>query len=97
MDEGQVMLRLPPAHKSLLNTKAPQDKLQEALQSHLGRAVKVSIVLGEAESETPAERNRNEKRERQEKAVAAIEGDPFVRDVMDIFDASIDESTIKPV
>jgi DNA polymerase-3 subunit gamma/tau len=97
MSDGAVKLRLPPAHKSLLNTKAPQDKLQEALQAHLGRPSKITIVLGEPESETPAERNRNEKRERQEKAVAAIEGDPFVRDVMDIFDASIDESTIKPV
>ena len=97
MEEGHVALRLPPAHKSLLNTKAPQDKLQEALQAHLGRPVRLSIVLAEAEGETPAERSRNEKRERQEKAVASIEGDPFVRDVMDIFDASIDESTIKPV
>ncbi|HZV54751.1 MAG TPA: DNA polymerase III subunit gamma/tau [Rhodocyclaceae bacterium] len=97
MSEVQVSLRLPPAHKSLLNTKAPQEKLQAELQAHLGRPVKLVIALAEAESETPAERNRNEKRERQEKAVAAIEGDPFVRDVMDIFDASIDESTIKPV
>jgi DNA polymerase-3 subunit gamma/tau len=97
MDDAQVTLRLPPVHKSLLNTKAPQEKLQEALQAHLGRTVKLNVVLGEVERETPAERSRNEKRERQEKAVAAIEGDPFVRDVMDIFDASIDESTIKPV
>jgi len=97
MGDAQVTLRLPPVHKSLLNTRAPQDKLQEALQVHLGRPAKLNIVLGEAERETPAERSRNEKRERQEKAVAAIEGDPFVRDVMDIFDASIDESTIKPV
>jgi DNA polymerase III subunit gamma/tau len=97
MGATQVTLRLPPVHKSLLSSKAPQDKLQEALQGHLGRFVKLNIVLGEAESETPAERNRNEKRERQEKAVAAIEGDPFVRDVLDIFDANIDESTIKPV
>jgi len=97
MGEAQVILRLPPVHKSLLNTKAPQEKLQEALQANLGRPVKLNVVLGEVERETPAERSRNEKRERQEKAVAAIEGDPFVRDVMDIFDASIDESTIKPV
>jgi DNA polymerase-3 subunit gamma/tau len=97
MGEGAVLLRLPPAHKSLLNTKVPQDKLQEVLQAHLGRPVKVSIVLTEVAGVTPAERNRSEKRERQEKAVAAIESDPFVRDVMDIFDASIDESTIKPV
>ncbi|MBU1235835.1 MAG: DNA polymerase III subunit gamma/tau [Gammaproteobacteria bacterium] len=97
MGEAQVTLRLPPIHKSLLNTKAPQEKLQDALREHLGRPVKLNVVLGEAEGMTPAERVRGEKRERQEKAVAAIEGDPFVRDVMDIFDASIDESTIKPV
>ena len=97
MADTQVTLRLPPAHKSLLNTKPPQEKLQAELQALLGRAVRLTIVLGEAEGLTPAERSRNEKRERQEMAVAAIEGDPFVRDVMDLFDASIDESTIKPL
>jgi DNA polymerase-3 subunit gamma/tau len=66
------------------------------LQAQLGKAVRLSVVLGEAETPTPAERNRNEKRDRQEKAVAAIEGDPFIRDVRDEFGASIDESTIKP-
>ena len=85
------------AGQSLLNTKPPQEKLQAELQALLGRAVRLTIVLGEAEGLTPAERSRNEKRERQEMAVAAIEGDPFVRDVMDLFDASIDESTIKPL
>ena len=95
--DSQISLRLPPAHKSLLNTKAPQDKLQAELQNHFGRPVKLAIVVAEAEGETPAERSRTEKRERQEKAVAAIEGDPFVRDVVDLFDATIDESTIKPV
>jgi DNA polymerase-3 subunit gamma/tau len=53
--------------------------------------------VAEPASETPAERSRNVQRERQEKAVASIEQDPFVRDVVDLFDASIDESTIKPV
>jgi DNA polymerase III subunit gamma/tau len=97
MTDEQISLRLPPAHKSLLNTKAPQDKLQTELQNHLERPVKLVIVVAEPEGQTPAERNRNEKRERQEKAIAAIEGDPFVRDVVDLFDANIDESTIKPV
>jgi DNA polymerase III subunit gamma/tau len=95
--DAQITLRLPPAHKSLLNTKAPQDKLQAELQNHFGRPLKLVIVVAEPEGETPAERNRTERRERQEKAIAAIEGDPFVREVVDLFDASIDESTIKPV
>ena len=97
LGEGQVTLRLPPAHKSLLSTKVPQDKLQAELQTSLGRPVKLVIELAETEGETPAERSRNEKRERQAKAVEAIEGDAFVRDVMDIFDASVDKSTIKPI
>jgi DNA polymerase-3 subunit gamma/tau len=95
--DAQISLRLPPAHKSLLNTKAPQDKLQSELQNYFGRPVKLVIVVAEPEGQTPAERSRSEKRERQEKAIAAIEGDPFVRDVVDLFDANIDESTIKPV
>jgi DNA polymerase-3 subunit gamma/tau len=97
LNDDQISLRLPPAHKSLLNTKAPQDKLQAELQNHFGRPVKLVIMVAEPEGQTPAERSRGEKRERQEKAIAAIEGDPFVRDVVDLFDANIDESTIKPV
>ncbi len=94
--EGVIRLRLAPLHKHLLG-KAQQDKLQSELQTHFGRALRLEIDVAEPASETPAERSRNAQRERQEKAVASIEQDPFVRDVVDLFDASIDESTIKPV
>jgi DNA polymerase-3 subunit gamma/tau len=94
--EAQITLRLPPAHKGLLG-KVQQDKLQEALQGHYGRPLKLNIVLADVQGVTPAERTASEKRDRQERAVAAIEQDPFVREVVDLFDASIDESTIKPV
>ena len=97
LGDSQVTLRLPPAHKSLLTTKIPQDKLQAELQAYLGRPIRLVIVLAEVASETPAERSKNEKRERQEQAIAAIEGDTFVRDVIDLFDATIDEKTIKPL
>jgi len=97
LSDSEISLRLPPAHKSLLNTKGPQEKLQAELQNHFGRPMKLSFIVAEPEGQTPADRSRNEKRERQDRAVAAIEDDPFVRDVVDLFDASIDESTIKPV
>ena len=77
--------------------KGQQDKLQAGLQAHFGRPLKLNIVLGEVQGETPAARTANERRERQDHAIAAIEQDPFVREVVDLFDASIDESTIKPV
>jgi DNA polymerase-3 subunit gamma/tau len=94
--DALVRLRLSPSHKHLL-AKAPQDKLQAELQNHFGQSLRLDIDVAEPASETPAERTRNVQRERQDRAIAAIEQDPFVREVVDLFDASIDESTIKPV
>ena len=94
--DGAIRLRLAPLHRHLLG-KVQQDKLQSELQNHFGRPLRLEIDVAEPATETPAERSRNAQRERQEKAVASIEQDPFVRDVVDLFDASIDESTIKPV
>jgi DNA polymerase-3 subunit gamma/tau len=94
--ETAIRLRLAPLHKHLLG-KPQQDKLQAELQLAYGRPLRLEIDVAEPASETPAERSRNAQRERQDRAVASIEQDPFVRDVVDLFDASIDESTIKPV
>ena len=94
--ESAIRLRLSPVHKHLLG-KPQQDKLQAELQASAGRPLRLEIDVAEPASETPAARSRNVQRERQERAIASIEQDPFVRDVVDLFDASIDESTIKPV
>ncbi len=94
--ELAIRLRLSPVHKHLLG-KPQQDKLQTELQNWAGHPLRLEIDVAELESESPAERSRNKQRERQERAIASIEKDPFVRDVVDLFDANIDESTIKPV
>ena len=94
--ETAIRLRLAPVHKHLLG-KPQQDKLLAELQACYGRPLRLEIDVAEPATETPAERSRNTQRERQDRAIASIEQDPFVRDVVDLFDASIDESTIKPV
>ena len=94
--ESAIRLRLAPVHRHLLG-KPQQDKLQAELQVCHGHPLRLEIDVADVASETPAERSRNAQRERQERAIASIEQDPFVRDVVDLFDASIDESTIKPV
>jgi DNA polymerase-3 subunit gamma/tau len=94
--ESTIRLRLSPVHKHLLG-KPQQDKLQSELQVFYARPLRLDIDVAQPATETPAERSRNQQRERQERAIASIEQDPFVRDVVDLFDASIDESTIKPV
>jgi DNA polymerase-3 subunit gamma/tau len=94
LTDTQITLRMSPVHKHL----APQqEKLQAELQKHYGHPLALKIDLAETAGETPKVRADNMKRERQDQAIAAIEGDPFVREVCDLFDASIDESTIKPI
>ena len=91
-----VTLRLPPAHQHLQG-KAHQDRLQAELQRYFGRPLKLNVLLADAEEQTPAERSRQEQRQRQDRAIAAIEQDGFVREVVELFDATINEASIKPV
>lgn len=95
-DAGQLALRLPPAHRHLL-IKPAQDRLVQALGEVLGRPVQVRIELADTESETPAALAKRERQERQDEAVSAIEADPFVREVIDTFDATLIEASIKPL
>ena len=63
----------------------------------IGRRLRLNILLADTAEETPVERSRLLQRERQERAIAAIEQDNFVRDVVELFDATINESSIKPI
>ena len=89
--ENAIRLRLDPAHKSLLMNKATQDKLQTALATHFGQPLKLSVDIGALNSETPAQRAQNTRTEKQNRAIESLEQDPFVRDMVDTFDATISE------
>lgn len=91
-----VQLRLPPAHRHLI-MKAAQDRLQQVLGEYCGRPLQLQIEVAEVSTLTPAAILQQEREERQDRAVAAIEQDPFVREVIDIFDATLIESSIKPI
>lgn len=92
----EITLRLPPAQKPVLN-KANQEKLEAALQQHLARPLRLNIVLANTAGETPVERKRQQRQERQEQAVVSIRNDAFVQQTVDLFGAVIDESSIKPL
>jgi DNA polymerase-3 subunit gamma/tau len=95
--EGTIKLRLNPAHKSLLMNKAPQEKLQAALATHLGRPVRLAIEIGDLNGETPAQRAESARTEKQNRAIESLEQDAFVRDMIETFDATINEQSIKPL
>ncbi len=93
---AQVVLCLSPTHRHLL-MKPAQDKLQQALSERFGRAVQLSVELEAVSGETPAAAAEQRRKERQDHAVAAVEQDEFVREVIDLFDATLIESSIKPI
>lgn len=96
IDGGQVLLCLSPTHRHL-QMKPAQDKLQQALSDYLGRQVNVTISLEEVAGDTPAATAQRKRTENQNRAVASIEQDDFVRQAIDLFDATLIESSIKPV
>ena len=96
IDGAQAVLCLSPTHRHLL-MKPAQDKLQQSLAEYFGRPLQLSIELHETVGDTPAATAQKRKHEQQEHAVASIEQDGFVREVIDVFDATLIESSIKPV
>jgi DNA polymerase-3 subunit gamma/tau len=94
LDSKRIVLCLSPTHRHL---QIAQDKLQEALTKHFGHSLQLTIELDEVSGETPAVAARKKRQERQEQAVASVEQDPFVREVIDMFDATLIDSSIQPV
>ncbi|MDD5331056.1 MAG: DNA polymerase III subunit gamma/tau [Sulfuricella sp.] len=95
-DEQRLELCVPVEHRHLTD-KAYQEKLKAAVAEYFGAPVKIDISVGEVTGATPAQIEGREKQERQSKAIAAIEQDAFVRELIENFDAKIIEPSIKPL
>lgn len=96
MSADSIELCVPEMHKHLLDTPY-QDKIRATLGEVLGSPVRVSFSVGVVTGMTPAEMQNREKQTKQLQAVAAIESDPFVRDLVEHLDATLIHSSIKPV
>jgi DNA polymerase-3 subunit gamma/tau len=96
IETTRVVLCLSPMHRHL-QMKPAQDKLQQSLSDYFGRPLQLTIELEETSGDTPAAAALFRRREKQDRAVAAVEQDEFVREVIDLFDATLIESSIKPV
>jgi len=83
-------------HRHLLE-KAYQDKMKTALNEYYGKPVRLKFSVGSITGMTPAELENREKQAKQSQAIAAIETDPFVRELVENFDAKLIASSIKPI
>ncbi|MCE5180446.1 MAG: DNA polymerase III subunit gamma/tau [Betaproteobacteria bacterium] len=93
-DNGLMELCVPQEHRHLAD-KPYQDKLKAAVIEFFPDPVKLNISVGDVTGATPAQIENREKQEKQSLAVAAIEQDPFVRDLVENLDAKVIESSIK--
>jgi DNA polymerase-3 subunit gamma/tau len=92
--EGDVMrLRVP--LKTLLDAGA-LDKLKAAVSAALGRPIRLTADVGSTAGPTAAGIAEQARAEKQRQAEEAIYADPFVRELLDNFGASVDPASIRP-
>jgi DNA polymerase-3 subunit gamma/tau len=96
LKDGECLLRIAPAHAHLQMKPGPE-KLQQSLSEYFGRPLLLRFELAQSDANTPAEMASREKQKRLSGAISSIEQDVFVRDVIETFDASLVESSIKPI
>jgi DNA polymerase III subunit gamma/tau len=95
--EGNVcLLRLDPRYRHL-QMKSAEEKLEQALREVLAQSLTLKIEVAEVESATPAVSAERVRAARQDAAREAIANDPFVNEVMDSMDATLDPASVKPV
>ncbi len=92
--EGDSMkLRVP--LKTLLDA-GTLDKLKAAVSQALGRPIRLSAEVGTTAGPTAAGIAEQARADRQRQAEEAIYADPFVRELLDNFGASVDPASIRP-
>ncbi len=83
-------------HKHLLEKKY-QDKIREALNVYFNKPIMLNFSVGSITGLIPAALQQRTEEEKQAKAIAAIEKDPIVQELIEQFDAKLIVSSIRPI
>lgn len=93
--QNRIHLVLRPAQQHLLKTNQ-KDRLQKAINDRLGGDIKLTISVEEPEGQTPTQQKEQAEQDRRQQATASFQQDPFVKELQDVFNASIDQNSIQP-
>ena len=74
-----------------------EQKLAQALSTHYGRTMRLEIALSDAVEPTPARQQQAASDERLKAAQLAIDSDPAVRAMRDVFGATVQPGSVKPI
>ncbi len=90
-----IELRISQADERMFD-KPYRDKLTAALRLLLGAQLRVTFLAGEVTGVSPKAMTDRKTDQRQAAAVAEIREDPFVRELLEDFDGSVEDTSIKP-
>jgi len=93
--EGNAFDLLVPKGKAYLAERTYTDKLKSALEQHLGAAVVLKVAVGEANGTSVAAIEAGERDARRAAAAQSVQSDGFVKDLVNLFDAKVVDSSIK--
>ncbi len=95
-DAKNWTLTLAPQVKELLTDRA-RARLEGAIREQFGADLKVRIVVGDSDADTPAQKAAQRSAERLREAEQAIEEDPNVRSLRERLGASVRPGSIEPL
>jgi DNA polymerase-3 subunit gamma/tau len=84
-----------PKSMAHLADRGYQEKLKSALEQHFGTPLALKVTAGEASAPTAARLEASEREARRAQAAQAVQGDRFVQELVDIFDAKVVSSSVK--
>ncbi len=93
--DGNTFELVVPKAKAYLAERNYTDKLKAALEQHLGSAVTVKVSAGETAGNSAAALEAGEREARRAAAAQSVQSDGFVKDLVNLFDAKVVDSTIK--
>jgi len=93
---NHLELLVPESHR-MYAEKPYVDKLKGELAPHLGANLRITIRVGTTSGNTVAAAASREMEKKQASATEAIEGDPFVRDLVRDLGAEVVPSSIRPL
>jgi DNA polymerase III subunit gamma/tau len=91
-----LSLAIPASHKHLAD-KAYADKLKAALEATTGRKLLLAFEIGDSGDASLAAIERRERAQAKAEGEAAFRNEPFVRELVARFDATVRPETIEPV
>jgi len=94
--DSACVLKLAEHHASLWNS-AHEERIALAISELYQAEIRITIEVGDTDVETPAQRTERQRAENQAKAVAEIESDDHVRQLIETFNGTLDPDSIAPL